>query len=53
MTADSTSLPGESPAGRHRAARLHPLGIEVHHLLARAGYPFGATHTHHSLEITA
>lgn len=53
MTADASPVPGESPSGRHRAARLFPLGLEVHHVIARAGYRFGATHTHHSLETTA
>ena len=46
MTADALPFPGES-AGRHRAARLFPLGVEVHHAIARAGYRFTTTHHSH------
>lgn len=49
MTADCSPLPGET-SGRHRPARLYPGGVELHHLLARAGYRWTTTHTHHSLE---
>lgn len=52
MTADTAPLPGES-SGRHRAARLFPLGVEVHHAVARAGYRWVPVHTHHSLETPA
>jgi len=47
VTADATPLPGEPTTGRHRAARLHPLGVEVHHLLARAGFKWQPTHHSH------
>jgi hypothetical protein len=38
MTADQEPLPGETLAGRHRPARLWPLGLSAHHVIARAGY---------------
>ena len=46
MTADTLPLPGES-AGRHRAARLHPCGVELHHLLARCGFKWQPVHNTH------
>lgn len=48
MTADSLPLPGETSCGRHRPARLYPAGIELHHLIARAGYrEQSLPHGHH------
>jgi hypothetical protein len=38
VTADALPLPGETSSGRHRPERLAPLGVELHHLIARAGY---------------
>jgi hypothetical protein len=48
VTADHLPLPGES-SGRHRPSRLFPLGVEVRHAIARAGYRWAAIpHTHGS-----
>jgi len=47
VTADPTPLPGENASGRHRPSRLHPLGVEVHHAVARAGYRWAAVHHTH------
>jgi hypothetical protein len=48
MTVDQEPLPGEPVSGRHRPARLYPLGVELHHVIARAGYAHTAlAHVHH------
>lgn len=46
--ADASPMPGQPATGRHRPGRLSPLGIEVHHLIARVGYRFAPTHRHGS-----